>query len=167
MPRPVISKPTGSSSNIKTKARKAVKECEVLRDQARTVREDWEAEFPEAVSALRTVHEIEDEFNEAVSKASTLVREAKESIGDFKYSEPKGPDYDPDIVMGVLIEMSNAEAGNAIKDLIQAGVIKGLAFDKKACNIFFNTSDKMAQQFADAYCEGGKEMTARVTPMKL
>lgn len=167
MSRPNIRRPSSSSSNAKTKAHKLAKECEQHRDHIRGLEGAYEDDFPEAIQRMNIIGEEKATFEEMTKKTSAMVREAGETIGDFKYSSPKGPDYDPDIIMSTLQGMTPAECGNAVKDMISAGVIKGLSFDKKSCNIFFGTNDKIAQKFSDAYCEGGKEMTARITPMKL
>lgn len=150
------------------RARAAVKAFEDKKKDLLAMQEEWEVEFPDAHDALQEVRQTEDDVNSLIKAAKPLVSEAGQSVGDFKFAQPKSsPHYDTTKLLSVLCEMSDAGAGEYLKFLNERGCLKELKVDQDTLKLLATQESDLRDELEDAFDAGGTLLTPRITVPKL
>lgn len=149
----------------KTAALEAVQKYETLRRMVEDAKASFSQTFPEAVSALENIRQLEDELNEAITEAKPKVALAKETVGEFvckrRYSAAH---YDGKKVTEIIGTFENA--GEVYTDLYRSGVVKAIEFDRDALTACFARDPGYSKAFKLAWKEKS-ELTPAISVPKV
>lgn len=145
-------------------AHEAVKRFEEMRSELDSMKDEFEERFPEAVVELRAIKELEDEIQEHIEKTKLLVRDAKETVGDFKlkrrYSKAG---YDADSVLEIMRDTGD---WSLFPEMFEAGAIKSISLDQEGLALMFDSREDERDRYAAAWKEK-EELTPAVTVPKI
>lgn len=149
-------------------AEKLVEQYEEKREELEARRSSFEEDFPEAQLAINDIKSTEDEVISTIAAAKTAVRGAGQTIGDFRFV-PKSTSagHLPDKVLELLCQMSDDDAGEALKALYSRGVISSVKVDKDASRMVKTSVPDLAEMIEDAWDAGGKPLTPTIFTPKM
>jgi DNA repair exonuclease SbcCD ATPase subunit len=150
------------------KAKELVASYEELRGELTEKQKAFEEEFEEAAQALEDIKKTEDEVRALIEVAKTAVREAGQSVGDFKYTaKATSPTYDGAKLLTLLAESDPKDAGEVLQELKETGLVTGFVIDREVGKVIKTTRKDLAELIEDAWDAGGAAMTPAISTPKL
>ena len=167
MPRPVLKRRGKPSNKPKmVKVGRAQGKTEVLtpkdvaaqavavydgeRELLEEMLSSFEENFPEAAKLLQHIKMQQDLVDDKIQEAKALVKQAKETVGDFlctrKFSKPKYNDAKFTDLVG------KSKDGQVVVDLIKEGHVKTIALKPSATG-WFAQHGSVAKDYQDAWQE--------------
>jgi hypothetical protein len=127
------------------------------------MRQDWEAQFPEANQALENVKKQEDIVNQSINTAKPLVAEAKMSIGKFIAQRKwKKAHYDEEEILQILLGLE--EAPQVFEEMLRAGILKKLVLDRETSIAWSAQNPAYGQLIEGAFKQDQEQETAVTVP---
>jgi hypothetical protein len=159
-------KPPAKKSGPLDRAKAAVTMYEKLREELNEKQAAFEEDHPDAAAALRDIRETEDSVRTAIEQAKPLVREAGQSVGDFRLQQSfRQPGYDPKKLMDVV---GNTDSpGDLLNDLTEAGLVLGFIIDRDVAKVIKTARPDLAEIIDSAWDAGGEPLTGAVFTPKL
>lgn len=152
-------------------AKEAVKTFDEQRAKWGDMREEFRDEFPDAQLMLDKIEDQHVAAEIALGKAKAAVKKAKQSVGEFKFIQPKSsPGYVNEELLRTVIEYDGAadeEHNTLLAELYERGVIKGFIVDKDAAKVIHDSGNEVAEAIEEAWSEGGEDLTAQVRSPKV
>jgi hypothetical protein len=132
----------------------------LLREMKKKFKED----FPDANTYLQDIMVQEDLVQSRMQEAIPLVREARQTVGDFQCMLKKStPNYDAAEFSKLVTEIE--EGGEILIELIEGGYVKKLVLDPSAA-AYFAQHPEAADHFQSAWRDA-KDLTPAITPPKI
>ncbi len=126
--------------------------------------QEFSDKYPEAADCMHAVEQQQDKVGNLIADAIPLVREAKETIGDFKCSRAwRQAGYDDKKLIEIF---GTAEGINLCRALIQEGLITVVKTNRDGLVAYMAHHPDESKVLEDAW-EKKIELTAKVTPPKL
>lgn len=149
---------------IKRQAEEAVANFEECYSDLQAMRLKFVRDFPKAHQAYQQILQQEDQVQEAIKYAHTLVQQARVTIGPFA-CVPKwsAAGYDGEAILEVLRHCE--DRGVVLQELLDAGVLKELVLDRSA-TAFFASNPQYGELVKPAWRDRA-EKTAAVTDPKI
>jgi hypothetical protein len=146
-------------------AQEFVQRFEDERAELQAMKDQFEAEYPEAQLALEAIRVQEDTVSTAIDDAKAKVAAAGTTVGDFRCTRAWAQaGYDDKKLSEIILDMR--EPGKMIELLIKAGVITEFKVDKASSAAFAASNPKIAEPLNKAWLDR-RELTPRVTVPKL
>ena len=149
-------------------AQKAVQEYETMTAELTKINEDFVGNYPEAHQQIQNIEEFKDKIREHIGKTKTLIAKAEMTIGPFIFTRRKtAPGYSAELMMPILLSMSDEDLGRCFRVLASAGVIDKVSVDNDSAKVYFPHNQDMAAAFESSFDRGGKALTPAVTVPKV
>lgn len=145
-------------------AQSAVKKFEGMRAELESMKDDFESQFPDAVAELQAIKKFEDDIREHIESTKLLVRDAKETVGEFKLQRRfKKAGYDVDKMLEIMGELSDWEM---LYRMAEQGAVKTITLDQSALTLMFDYMPNDKERYSTAW-KDKEETTPAVTVPKI
>lgn len=159
--------PPKKSSRL-MKAEQAVGKFEEMRNDLLEMNQSFEKTFPKACAALQAIHHQEDECREQIGACKILVRDAKQSVGEFTCTHKATSEgYVGLKLLELIAKMPTKGAGEMLKELFQRGVIADVKVDKAAAKVVRASDPELRDRLSPAWDKGGDPLTPAIGTPKI